>query len=115
MLIALPFLMCACRSWSKVSLEPNASGALPDHSWVVLMSGARVPVEGGRFTADSLIGTSGGGGRFAVSRDSVTLVEVRRVSAMRTLGLAAGIYGAAAVVAVLVATALMGGLLTGLE
>ncbi|MEO6528818.1 MAG: hypothetical protein ABIP93_19530 [Gemmatimonadaceae bacterium] len=98
-LILLPFLMCACHGWRTVSLEPNRSGALPRHSWVLLVSGERMSVEGGRFTQDSVIGMAAGGRRFAAPRDSVALVEERRVSAVRTLGLAAGLYGAVALIA----------------
>jgi hypothetical protein len=41
-------------------------------------------VESGRITPDSIIGTLGGGNRFAVSRDSVWFVEERRVTASET-------------------------------
>ena len=92
--ILLPLLATACQTWSAVRLAPNETGALPKHSWVVMMGGARVPVEGGQFTRDSIVGTQGAGARFAVSRDSVAYVEERKVSALKTLGLVAGGYGA---------------------
>ena len=106
-LIFLPLVLCACQSWRTVPLAPKDSGALPDHVWVVRLGGERVPVERGRVTTDSLIGRGGGGGRFAVSRDSIAFVEERRVSALRTLGLIGGIYGAAAVVSALLFIALL--------
>ena len=100
-LILLPLLACACQSYHVVALEPRNSGSLPRHSWVSLTGGARVPVEGGSFTRDSVFGTQEGDRRFAVSRDSVTFVEERRLN---TLGTMKGIgTGALLVVAALTA------------
>jgi hypothetical protein len=102
-LILLPLLACACQSYHVVLLEPRNSGSLPTHSWVSLTRGVRVPVEGGYFTRDSVFGTQGGDRRFAVSRDSVTFVEERRLN---TLGTMKGI-GTGALLVVLALTALL--------
>jgi hypothetical protein len=106
-MILLPLLACGCQSWSTVKLAPQETGSLPKHSWVVMMTGARVPVEGGQFSRDSIVGTQGAGARFAVSRDSVAYVEERRVSASRTLGLVAGGYGLVLVASSVVLLALL--------
>ena len=84
--ILLPVLACACQSLQTVPLGQRTQGELPRHSWVVMLNGARVPVEGGTFSPDSIIGTQGAGRRFAVSRDSVASIEARRVNAGQTLG-----------------------------
>ena len=102
-LIPLPLLACACQSYRLVPLEPRNSGSLPKHSWVSLTRGVRVPVEGGHFTRDSVFGTQGGDRRFAVSRDSVTFVEERRLN---TLGMMKGI-GTGASLVVLALTSLL--------
>jgi hypothetical protein len=59
----------------------------------VLVGGARVLLEGGRTTRDTLFGARPGGTRFAVPRDSVNLVQERKVSAGRSI--AAGVGGLA--------------------
>lgn len=80
-LILLPFLAGACQSFTAVRIEPKGSGVLPTHSWVILEGGARVPVENGMFSRDSIVGSHAAGMRFAVSRDSVAFVEARPESA----------------------------------
>lgn len=89
-LIVVPLLACACHTTSTVPIAPHTSGPLPRHSTVVLVGGDRVPVEDGRTTRDSLIGTGLGGTRYAVHRDSVSFVETRTVSVARTVGAGAG-------------------------
>ena len=89
-LIVVPLLMCACHTWRTVPISPNTSGPLPRHSTVVLMGGERVQVEDGRTTRDSLIGDRLNGARFAVPRDSVSFVETREVSVIRSVGVGAG-------------------------
>jgi hypothetical protein len=60
-----------------------------------------VPLEDGRTTRDSLVGTGLGGTRFAVHRDSVSFIETRTVSVARTVGAGAGgLLGALAVLIV---------------
>ena len=97
-ILLLPLLACACQSAGIVRLPRQHSGALPTPSWVVVAGGTRVPVESGRFTPDSIIGTLAGGNRFAVSRDSVWFVEERRVSAtksIRAVGMGVGLLAGA--------------------
>jgi hypothetical protein len=77
-LIFLPLLACACQSRRVAPLELSGAGSLPTYSWVVLVGGARVPVDRGMITRDSIVGFQGTGERFAVSRDSVASVEERR-------------------------------------
>jgi hypothetical protein len=89
-LIVVPLLVCACHTWSTVPISPDTPGPLPRHSTVVLMGGERVQVEDGRTTRDSLIGDRLNGARFAVSRDSVSFVETRKVSVVRSAGAGAG-------------------------
>jgi hypothetical protein len=106
-MILLPLLACACQSNHVVRLGPSEAGSLPNHSWVVLLAGPRVPVEGGRFSRDSIIGTQGAGRRFAVSRDSVAFVEKRSVSLTRTVGaLGLGFVGLSLAAALVVAALL---------
>jgi len=77
-LILLPLLACACQSRRIAPIELSSAGSLPTHSWVVLISGTRVPVDRGMFTRDSIVGFQGvGEHRFAISRDSVASVEER--------------------------------------
>ena len=104
-LIVVPLLLGACHTWSTVPLSPNASGALPRHSTVVLVGGERVQVEDGRTTRDSLIGDRLNGVRFAVTRDSVDFVETRKVSAGRSI--LAGAGGVVAVLSVLTVAAMV--------
>jgi hypothetical protein len=92
-LIAVTMSMSACRTWHTVPLSPNDSGPLPRQSRIVLVGGERVLLEGGRTTGDTLIGARPGGARFAVPRDSVHLVQERKVSAGRSI--AAGVGGLA--------------------
>jgi hypothetical protein len=109
-LILLPLLACACQSYHVVALEPRTSGSLPTHSWVVLTGGARVPIEGGYFTRDSVVGTLEAGKRFAVSRDGVTSVEERRVNALGTMkGIGMGVALAFGALAVLLAASMPSG------
>jgi hypothetical protein len=98
-LIVFPLLMCACQTWSTVPLSPSTPGPLPKHSTVVLVGGARVQVEDGRSTRDSLIGDRLNGTRFAVSHDSVDFVETRKVSVARSLGVGAGTLAVVSVAA----------------
>ena len=107
--ILLPLLACACQSYRVVPLEPRNSGSLPTHSWVSLTGGARLPVDGGHFTRDSVFGTQGAGGRFAVSRESVAFVEERRLSALGTMkGIVTGATLAVGLLAVLIAASMPG-------
>jgi len=89
-LLVVPLVLCACHTYRTVPLSPQASGRLPEHSWVVRMGGERVPVEGGAATRDSIIGTRPDGSRVAIPRDSVAYVESREVSALRTAGAISG-------------------------
>jgi hypothetical protein len=108
-LILLPLLVCGCQSLQVVPLDRSGSGSLPPHSWVVMIGGARVPVEGGFFSRDSIVGLQGAGRRFAVSRDSVAFIEERRMSASRTLGaIGLGAVGLAAGAFLLLIAALNG-------
>jgi hypothetical protein len=111
-LIVVPLLVSACQTWSTVPISPNASGPLPRHSTVMLLGGERVPVENGRTTRDSLIGDRLSGARFAVTRDSVALVETRKVSVLRSVGAGAG--GLVVAVSVLTVATLLA-LLSGYE
>ena len=92
-LIVVPLLVSACRTWHTVPLSPNDSGPLPRQSRIVLVGGERVLIEGGRTTRDTLLGARPGGARFAVPRDSVNLVQERKVSRARSI--AAGVGGLA--------------------
>jgi len=101
-LILVPLLACACHTWSNVPISPNTSGPLPRHSTVVLIGGYRIPVEDGRMTRDSLVGIRLSGAHFAAHRDSVSFVETRTVSVVRSVGAgAAGLLVALAALTVL--------------
>ena|SRR5215210_5168222 len=80
-LLFLPLLASACQSLRSVEVEPRSVTSLPTHSWVVLVGGARVPVERGIVTRDSIVGFQDNGKRFAVSHDSVASLETRGESA----------------------------------
>jgi hypothetical protein len=103
-LLVVPLLTCACHTMSTVPMSPNTSGPLPRHSTVVLTRGDRVPVDDGRTTRDSLIGVRFDGARFAVHRDSVSFVETRKVSVVRSVG--AGVGGMLVALSVLTVVAI---------
>jgi hypothetical protein len=91
-LVLLPLLTAAaCHATRRAPLEPEVSRELARQSAVVSRAGDRVVLEEGRVTADSVVGMRTDGTRFALPRDSVALLEERRVSAGRTLGLAGGV------------------------
>ena len=105
-LILVPLVVSACASTQRVPLAPQTSRELRDYSVVELRTGRRVRLANGRLTADSVLGERESGGRFAVSRDSVTTVEESSLSVVRTLGLLGGIaLGAFALLALALAAA----------
>lgn len=107
--LLLPLLACACQSYHVVPLEPRNSGSLPTHSWVTVIGGPRVPVEGGFFTRDSVFGTHESGSRFAVSRESVTFLEERRLNTWGTMkGIGTGVMLAFGALALLLAASMPG-------
>ena len=115
-LLLVSLLACACHSTRTVPLAPKQAGPLLPQSWVVLVGGQRVAVEGGHATADSIFTTRRDGGAFAVPRDSVLYVEQRALNVGRTVGAgAAGIgvvaiaVGVAVVAAALALLAAFGG------
>lgn len=90
-LFFIPLLACACHSWSPVRLAPKMSSELPTHSRVVRKGSLPVPLYRGNVTADSIIGSRGDSGRFAIARDSVTRVEERHFSLTRTIQAIGGV------------------------
>jgi hypothetical protein len=109
-LFVLPFLVCACHSWSTVPLAPKVSAELPPNSRVVQKGSAPVSLFKARATTDSIVGWRGSQERFAVSRDDVVRVEQRHFATARTIQLVAGV-AAGLFTALYVAWETSGGLL----
>lgn len=75
-----------CRTWRAVPQSSELTRPLAARSRVIRTDGQRIEIAEGRVTPDSVIGTSRAG-RVAVPRDSVALVQERRLSWGRTIGL----------------------------
>ena len=110
-LLLLPLLACATQHPQVVPLDPlRGAGVLSMHSLVTMRGGARVPVDGGVFSRDSVVGTHVAGHRFAVSRDSVAFIQERRgaassaLEALKWVAVAVVVLGVLALLAVSEAT-----------
>ena len=90
-LMLFPLLTCACQASYRIPLVMEVSRDLPEHCWVVLKGGERIPLDEGRVTADSIMGTRRAAGRVTVARERVAYVEVRQRDVGSTLALVSGV------------------------
>ena len=93
--LALSLLVAAgaCHTYRAIPVAPGDALTLADRSRVVRVGGERIELARGAVTRDSVVGVphaaaaDTGGRRVAIPRDSVALIERRRLSWPRTLGL----------------------------
>jgi len=99
----------ACHSWRpQATPTPQSIEQMNGRSTVRILRRDRslLVLAGPRVAGDSIVGTAGTPPqRAAVAMADVERIETRKVSAGKTAGLVAGIYGVAALVVVLAAVA----------
>ena len=95
-------LLTACHTWRPTGVSPETyiPAEQPSKVRTTLRSGETVTLEGPTVRGDSIFGVTDGG-VVAVASEDVGLLEVQRVSILRSIGLGYLILGATLVVAVL--------------
>jgi hypothetical protein len=82
--------VAACQSWHSIPLAPDAARDLPENSRVVTSGGRTLPVRDAHIDGSHVAGVMPDGERISLPRDSVSSIQVRRLSWPRTLG---AVYG----------------------